>query len=151
MGRHLQPTTFQRRPDTHDPSGLLVAWFTQPAGAIIQLVQEAELTAAMGAWLADRGCQELLTRFPGPTTLTIILDLRLMTSRQTAVRGLLVETAKKIAPRLEMGFVIPPAGSGKVYLASLHAATAALRAFGAKVSVAESLSQLCQERGIRPV
>lgn len=151
MERFNQPTTFQRRPDTHDPSGTLVAWFTHPPGAIIQMVRESELTVAMGTWLADRGCAELVARFPGPTPLTIVLDFRLMTKREPAVRGLLVETAKKLGPRIEMGFVLPPTNASKVYLASLHAATAALRAFGIKVAVTESLSGLCKERGIRPI
>lgn len=140
---------FVRPPDTHDPSKTLVAWFTHPPGAIIQISHESELTVEMTRWLVETGCTQLLGRFPGPTPLLIVLDLRLMTKRQPAVRGLLVEAAKKLGPRLGMGYVLPPANSSKIYLASLHAATAALRAFGAKVEVIDSLSNLLATQRIR--
>ncbi len=140
---------FTRSPDTHDPSNTLVAWFTQPPGAIIQIAHESELTVDMTRWLVEHGCGQLLARFPGTTPLVIILDFRLMTKREPAVRGLLVEAAKKLGQRLGTGYVLPPANAGKIYLASLHAATAALRAFGAKVEVADSLSNLLAKQRIR--
>lgn len=115
------------------------------------MARTSELTVAMATWLVEQGCGELLAHFPGPTPLIIILDLRLMTGRQPAVRGLLVEAAKKLGPRLGQGYVIPPESAGKVYLASLHAAAAALRAFGARVEIAQSLSTLLAAKEIRAV
>lgn len=149
MDRSTRHTAFFRLPDTHDPTGTLVAWFTQPPGAVIQFSRESELTVEMTSWLVEHGCSQLLGRFPGTTPLIIVLDLQFMTKRQPAVRALLVEAAKKLGPRLGMGFVLPPANAGKIYLASLHAATAALRAFGAKVEVVESLPTLLTTRRIR--
>lgn len=150
MDRSALRTTFTRLPHTHDPSRTLVAWFTDPPGAIIQIVRESELTVEMTTWLVEVGFAELLARFRGTSALIIVLDLRLMLKRQPAVRSLIVDAAKKLAPRLGAGYVIPPDNAGKVYLASLHAAAAALRAFGARVEIAESLSSLLATKGIRP-
>lgn len=144
--RHM---AFLRSPHTQDPSGALVAWFTDPAGALVQISRTSELTVEMTRWLVEHGCAQLLARFPGTTPLTIVLDIRLMTKRQPAVRSLLVEAAKKLGPRLGMGYVLPPENSGKVYLASLHAATAALRVFGARVEISESLSALLSAQHMR--
>ena len=149
MERSPRHTAFARSADTHDPSGTLVAWFTHPPGALIQISRSSELTVEMATWLVERGCGELLGRFPGTTPLMIVLDLRLMTKRQPAVRTLLVEAAKKLGPRLGTGYVLPPENGGKIYLASLHAAAAALRAFGARIEIVESLSALMSTRGIR--
>ncbi len=140
---------FARLPHTQDPTSTLVAWFTDPPGALIQISRSSELTVEMTRWLVEQGCAELLARFRGTTPLTIVLDIRLMTKRQPAVRSLLVEAAKKLGPRLGTGYVLPPENAGKVYLASLHAAAAALRVFGARIEVSESLSTLLITKRIR--
>jgi hypothetical protein len=149
MDRPPQHAVFARSPHLHDPTGTLVAWFTEPAGALIQISRLSEFTVEMATWLVEVGSSQLLARFPGTTPLVIVLDLRLMTKRQPAVRSLLVEAAKKLGPRLGCGFVIPPENSSKVYLASIHAAAAALRVFGAKVEIVESLPSLVAEKRLR--
>jgi EAL domain-containing protein (putative c-di-GMP-specific phosphodiesterase class I) len=151
MDRTNRHTAFAQLPHTQDSTGTLVAWFTSPPGALVQISRSSELTVEMTRWLVEHGCSELLDRFPGPTPLAIVLDIRLMTKRQPAVRSLLVEAAKKLGPRLGTGYVIPPESAGKVYLASLHAAAAALRVFGARIEIAESLSILVDTKRIRPI
>jgi len=151
MDRSSRHTAFARSADTHDPTGTLVAWFTKPPGALIQFSRSSELTVEMATWLVEQGCGELLARFPGTTPLTIVLDLRLMTKRQPAVRSLLVEAAKKLGPRLGAGYVLRPERASKIYLNSLNAAQAALRSVGSSLKIVESLSTLIATRGIRAV
>lgn len=149
MDHSLPHVAFPRAPHTRDPSGTLVAWFTDPPGALIQMSRSSELTVEMAAWLVNAGVAQLLARFPGTGPLTIVLDIRLMTKRDPAVRSLLVEAAKKLGPRLGAGYVIPPENSSKIYLASVHAAAAALRVFGARVEIFETLSAVLTVKKLR--
>jgi hypothetical protein len=130
---------FARRPHVQDPSGTLVAWFTDPAGAVIQLARPSELTIEMTRWLVGTGLDALVQRFPGDVPLTVVLDVRMMTSRQPAVRGLIVDAAKTLRPRLGRAVVIPPQNATRVYLAGLSAAVAVLRVFGVELELQESI------------
>jgi hypothetical protein len=135
-GRHA---AFARRPHLADESAILLAWFTEPAGVVIQLAEPSELTMEMTRWLVGPGLEALVQRFPGDTPLTIVLDVRLMTSRQPAVRGLIVEAAKALRARLARAVVIPPQNATRVYLAGLNAAVAVLRVFGVDIELQDSL------------
>lgn len=145
--RHL---AFTRRPHKQDPTGALVAWFTEPPGALIQMTREGELTVAMARAVILPGCDELLARFSNGEPLTLVLDISLMEKRETAVRAVFVDAAKRLGARIGAGIVIAPKSASKIYLMSLQAAVATLRVFGVNLEIQSSLQAVVTAMGIRP-
>jgi hypothetical protein len=116
-----------------------VAWFTDPPGTVVQFARPAVGSLQMVEWLLGPGLDRLLARFPeGP--LIVVMDLTLMTTRDPAVRPLLVESAKRLKPRVARTVIIPPENAKPVYLASLRVSTSLLAVFGVHVEIHASIA-----------
>lgn len=125
---------FPSPPHQEDPSGTLAAWFTDPPGVVVQFAHPAVGSLPLVQWLLGEGLDGLLARFPeGP--LVVVMDLTLMTTRDPAVRALLVESAKRLKTRVARTVLIPPANAKAVYLASLKVSMSLLAVFGVKAEI----------------
>ena len=144
------PAGFAGPPHIRDASGALVAWFTEPPGALIQVAEPCQLTVDMARWLVGPGFAALEARFPEPARLILVLDLGLMTGRDVAVRPLIVDLAKTLRPRLARAIVIPPQRASALYIASLKTGVAVLRVFGVTVEVARSLPEVVTTAALGP-
>ena len=136
---------FEASPHVVCEVGPLHAWFTEPRGVVVQLMEAAPVTTDMARWLVGPGFEQLLKRFASPTELTLVLDIRPMTERDRAVRTLLMDHAREHVWRFADVVVIPPLQINAVYLTTLHAAAALLGAFGAKVRIESSVPQALQK------
>ncbi len=141
---------FTTAPHLTSPEGEVAAWFTNPPGAVIRLTRSARLALPHAQWLAGPALAALDRRFGSERPLILVLDLQKMTSRDPAVRPVLVDTTKSLRPRLARAFLIPPEEAPAVYLASLRAAASLLRVFGVEVEVHASLGRLLGVVSLRP-
>ena len=139
--RAIKPA-FDARPHIQDPTGAVVAWFTDPPGAIIQFARPARGTTDMARWLVGPARAALWRRFPVESGLTLVLDLTLMDGRDAGARALLHESAKDDKGRIARSFVIPPTKASGTYLSALHVAATLLRVFGVRVDVESSLTSV---------
>lgn len=130
---------FSSPPHRHDPSGTLAAWFTDPPGTVVQFTRPAVGSLPLVEWLLGPGREAMLARFPHEP-LIVVMDLTLMTSRDPAVRPLLVEAAKGLKSRVARTVLIPPQNAKAVYLASLKVSTSLLAVFGVKVDIHASIA-----------
>jgi hypothetical protein len=146
----MYPVGMEIVPIFPDPAHLVCgtgpfhAWFTEPPGVVVQLMAAAPVTLGMARWLIGPGLDALHTRFPVPTEIHLVLDVRPMTQRDPAVRTLLMEHAREHIHRFAAVVIIPPTHINAVYLTTLQAAVALLNAFGSHVTVETSLPQIIQ-------
>src|SRR5215472_11798048 len=136
-------------PHLRHPSGALVAWLTDPPGAVIQLTRPTRGTADLAEWLVGPALEYLLRHFPDALRLIVVLDLRQMTGRDPLARALLLEKAKTLRAGLLRAVVIPPIGASRVYLSSLRVAADILRVFGVRVDIERSLTDVLSEHRLR--
>jgi hypothetical protein len=139
---------FPVEPHLQHPSGLVVAWFTEPPGAVVQLTKPARGTLDLAQWLVGPACQELLQRFPDAKELFIVFDLSQMRGRDLSARAALLERAKTLRPGMVRAAVIPPAAASALYLSSLRVAVAILGVFGVAVDIESSLKSVIASRGL---
>jgi hypothetical protein len=118
----------------------MVAWFTEPAGVFVQLVEPIRVGVPLAEWIVGPLRAELMARFPGRRDLLIVIDATLMTGRDPAVRRLLQDAAREMQPVVSRAVLIPPAQASSVYLTTLDVASSLLRLFGFRLEIARSAS-----------
>ena len=140
---------FPVEPHLQHSSGSLVAWFTEPPGAVVQLTKRVRGTVDLALWLVGPACHELFLRFPDAKELLVVFDLSQMEGRDPAARAALLEKAKTLRPGMMRAVVIPPIGASAVYLSSLRVAVAILQVFGVAVDIETSLNSVLASRGLK--
>jgi hypothetical protein len=134
----LEPV-FASEPDLRFEGGKLVAWFTDPAGAVVQLTEAAVFNKAMAEWVVGPALAELDLRFPNATALRLLLDLRPMTAREPAARPVIMSAATTRLFMFAQVGLIAPVNPPPLYMTTVHAAVALLSAFGPEIRVFETL------------
>lgn len=130
---------FSSAPHLQDDSGKLVAWFTEPAGAVVQLIEATVFTKEMAEWMVGPGFSQLSQRFVRRTELRLLLDLRSMVSREPAAHPVVMSAAMKYLTLFAQIGVIPPAKPPPLYMTTLHGAVALLSAIGPEIRIYETL------------
>jgi hypothetical protein len=136
-----QRPAFAVPPDMVSPGGELHLWFTDPPGALAQMLEPRVGTAAMARWLVTEARQALYARFPDSKRFIFVLDLSPMTSRDPAVRAIIGDAGKEMKDEVSRCVFIPAANGGAMYLKSLEIAVLLLRGFGVKIELGKSLPQ----------
>ena len=139
---------FRAAPHVQCPNGPLHAWYTDPPGAVVQFTKPAPFTADMARWLVGPAFEGFSARFAGQTQLSLVLDLRVMTSREPVVRALLMDLAREHGGLFSSVFLVPPLQVNPLYLTTLHGAAALIRAFGPKVEITTDLARILERDGI---
>ena len=129
--------------------GGAAAWFTAPAGAVLQLVEPTRGTVDLANWIVGPGYDELERRFPGRRSLIFVFDLGLMTGRTHAARSVFLGKAREVGSRFSEGFFVPPKAASPAYKQSMRAAIMLIRALGVEVHTVESAAKAVEMRGLR--
>ena len=140
---------FSGAPDLQLDSGKLAAWFTEPAGAVVQLTEAAVFTKAMAEWVVGPGFDTLKRRYPEQRNLRLLLDLRPMTSREPAARQVVLKAATSSLFLFADVGVVLPARPPPLYLTTLHAAVALLSAFGPEIRLFETIDDALAHMRLR--
>jgi hypothetical protein len=140
---------FGSAPHLQDDSGKLVAWFTEPAGAVVQLMDAAVFTKEMAEWMVGPGFMQLSQRFVRKSELSVLLDLRPMVSREPAAHPVVMSAAMKYLTLFTKVGVIPPAKPPPLYMTTLHGAVALLSAIGPEIRIYETLEGALQAMPLR--
>lgn len=141
---------FNTAPHLQDEGGKLVAWFTEPAGAVVQLTDAAVFTKEMAEWMVGPGFVQLSQRFAiRETELYLLLDLRPMVSREPAARPIFMNAATKYLRLFTKVGLIPPAKPPPLYMTTLHGAVALLSAIGPEIRVYETLAAALEAMPLR--
>ena len=130
---------FDTVPDLRFGRGPLVSWFTEPAGAVVQLTEASVFTKDMAEWIVGDGFAHFTQRFPKGTALSLLLDLRPMTSREPAARPVLMAAGTKHLFMFSKVGVVAPRKPPPLYMTTLHGAVALLSAIGPEVSIFETV------------
>jgi hypothetical protein len=142
---------FDRAPHVTCPTGPLSVWFIDPPGAVVQLTEAAEFTESMARWLVGRGLELLRGRFADVPKLLIVLDVRPMTRRDSAVRTILMQKARDLDSPFSTVIVVPPLQSNPVYLTTLHAAAALVSAFGTRIEISGDVEHAMRRERVEVV
>jgi hypothetical protein len=140
---------FEEPPDVRG-AGLLRAWYTDPPGAVVQMVRRARGTKEMAEWMVGPGLAQLRGRFPGCSELILVIDLSLMEGRDPAARVVMMDAGRELAQLISQTFVIRPEKANPVYLTTLHAAAALLSAFGVSLTISGSLRDVISRFNLKP-
>lgn len=136
-------------PHLECPEGPLHVWFTEPPGAVMQLVEAVRFTTDVARWLTGPGFDLLQARYGEGAVFTVVFDIRQMTSRDPVVRSLFMDTARERGNRFESVIVIPPLQINPVYLAGLHAAAALVSAFGPRFEISSDVEHVRNRHRLR--
>jgi hypothetical protein len=150
MTNTLLLPAFALPPDIVDPSGTIVAWWTDPPGVVMQLNRPTRGTATMAEWMVGPGFEQLVARFPGLTDLRVVLDMRQMTGRSALARSTLMQPAKLFAARVGHVVLIPSIHMGPAYIKVVEAAAILLRLVGMRVDIEQSVERALAKHGIQP-
>jgi hypothetical protein len=123
----------------HGSEGEIQVWFTEPAGAIVQLAKPQRATLEQSQWLVGPGIERLREEFPNGEKLILVLDYRNMTSRDTSARTLMMDRAGDISHMFEHVVIVPPLNASAVYRATLQAAVALVSIWGVHIELVPSL------------
>ena len=132
-----------------DPSGTIAISFTEPPGAVLQLVRPARGTTEIAEWLAGPGLELLLQRFADARELRVILDMRRMTGRSASARAVLLQAGLRAAGRISHVVLLPSLHMGPAYLAVVETAAALLRLSGQRVDIEHDLAHVMERHGVR--
>lgn len=136
---HVEPAAFAVPPDLQFEGGKLAAWYTEPAGAVVQLTEATIFTKEMAEWIVGPGFTAFNQRFPSRDQLRLLLDLRPMTSREPAARPVIMTAATRYLSMFNKVGVIAPSKPPPLYMTTLHAAVALLSAIGPEIRIFETL------------
>lgn len=117
------------------------AWFTFPAGMVIQWLQPTRATLDHANYLVGPVYGQLEARFPTHNKLTVVFDFELMTGRTSAARSILLGKAKQCAGRFARGYVVLPRYASAAHLQGVRAGIAIGRALGVNLEVADSAAR----------
>jgi hypothetical protein len=140
---------FSSKPDLRLEGGKLVGWFTEPAGAVVQLTEAAVFTKAMAEWIVGPGLSALHERFPHGPKLHLLLDLRPLISREPAARSVIMNAATTNLFLFAQLGVVAPAKPPPLYMTTLNAAVALLSVLGPEIRVFETLEGALQHMQLR--
>lgn len=149
MSASSYASDFSGAPHIADPTGTVAIYWTDPPGALIQLVQATRGTSEMAHWLAGEALELLFSRFPGVYGLRIVLDMRRMTGRSAMARSVLMNAGGATAGRIGHLVLLPSMHMGEAYLSVIEATCVALRLIGYRVDVEHDLDVALQKNGVR--
>jgi hypothetical protein len=148
-GRMTGSPAFDAPPDLHG-AGVLRAWFTDPPGAVVQMMRPSRGTVEVADWMVGPGYARLRGRFPGADSLILVMDLSLMEGRDRAARVVMMDKGREFNRLFARTFIIPPLKTNPVYPTTLHAAAALLTAFGVDLKVESSLANVIAQWKLKP-
>jgi hypothetical protein len=146
----LVSPVFAEQPHVRCEVGPLAAWFTEPSGVVLQLTEAVVFTLAMARWVGGEGYAALAAHFPGNMKVSLLLDLRPMTAREAAARGVMMEAGQKYLQRFSSVVVVPPIKPPPLYMTTLIGAAALLSAIGPEITIVDSLDQALERLEFRP-
>lgn len=142
MLRPMEVTpVFAGPPHVRCEVGPLAAWFTEPAGVVLQLTEAVVFTHAMASWVSSEGYSRLCAHFPGQAPLSLLFDIRPLAGREAAARVVLMEAGQKYIQRFSSVVIVAPVKPPPLYMATLIGAAALLSAIGPEVAIVDSLEQ----------
>lgn len=137
-------------PHLVDPTGTVAVCWTEPKGAIVQLLGAVRGTTALAEWLVGPCFDELLARFPGTERdLTVVLDMRSMLGRAANARQVMMQASVPGRARVERVVILPSEHLGPAYITIIEATAALLRLTGYEVHVETDLEVALRKHGIR--
>jgi hypothetical protein len=145
----LSEPVFASAPDLRSEGGQLVAWYTDPPGAVVQLPAATVFTKEMAEWMVGPGLSALHQRFPQRGKLQLLLDIRPMVSREPAARTVIMSAATRHLFLFSKLGVIAPAKPPPLYMTTLYGAIALLSAIGPEIRIFETLEGALQTMGLR--
>jgi hypothetical protein len=129
----------------------LRAWFTEPAGALVQMVKPSRGTREMAEWLVGAAFDRLRERFPNDTNLILVMDFSLMEGRDPIARSIMMDKARECRELFARSFIVPPLKASPIYMTALHAAAALLTAFGVNLGIERSLEDVLAKCPLKPL
>jgi len=142
--------TIAAPPHLLDPSGTVAVCWTEPRGAIVQLIGPVRGTTALAEWLVGPCFSELLARFPGSERdLTVVLDMRSMLGRAANARQVMMQASVPARARVKRVVILPSEHLGPAYITIIEATAAMLRLAGYDVHVEHDLEVTLRKHGIR--
>jgi hypothetical protein len=139
---------FSRAPHLSDPSGCIVAWFTDPPGAWFQFVKPARGTDELSEWFVGPALEAAIARFPRQA-LTLVCDFRLMRDRDLSARARLLQTAPALRDLLGKVVLLPSLSATPLQLTTMKAGALLLRSFGIPVELQTSVPHVLSQLGLR--
>jgi hypothetical protein len=149
MSASSYASDFSGVPHLVDPTGAIAVYWTDPPGALVQLVQSTRGTSEMAHWLATEALDLLFGRFPGVDGLRIVLDMRRMTGRSAMARSVLMNASGAAVGRVGQVVLLPSVHMGPAYLNVIEASAVALRLIGYRVDVEHDLDAALKKHGVR--
>jgi hypothetical protein len=150
MSASSYASEFSGVPHIVDPSGAIAIYWTDPPGALLQVVQDTRGTSEMAHWLATEGLELLLSRFPGVDSLRLVIDMRRMTGRSAMARSILMNASGgQAAERIAHVVLLPSVHMGPAYITVIEAAAVALRLIGYRVDIEHDLDDALDKVGVR--
>jgi hypothetical protein len=150
MSASSYASEFSGVPHIVDPSGAIAVYWTDPPGALLQVVQATRGTSEMAHWLVTDGLDLLLNRFPSVDNLLLVIDMRRMTGRSAMARSILMNASGgPAAERIGQIVMLPSVHMGPAYVAVIEATAVALRLIGYRVAVEHDLEEALKNYGVR--
>jgi hypothetical protein len=148
MSASSYASDFSGVPHIVDPTGAVAVYWTDPPGALVQLVQSTRGTSEMAHWLVNDAMDLLFSRFPGVDGLRIVIDMRRMTGRSAMARSMLMNAGGTAAGRIGHVVMLPSLHMGPAYLKVIEATAVALRLIGYRVDVEHNLDEALKRYGV---
>jgi hypothetical protein len=149
MSASSYASNFSGVPHIVDPTGTIAVYWTDPPGALVQLVQASRGTSEMAHWLVDEALELLFSRFPAVDGLRVVIDMRRMTGRSAMARSVLMSASGTAAGRIGHVVLLPSMQMGPAYIKVIEATAVALRLVGYRVDVEHDLDEALRKYGLR--
>jgi hypothetical protein len=144
----VQPP-FASTPHLTHPSGAGSIWFTEPAGAVIQLTQPTHVDAEWAHWLLPANAEALRRLHPKAHSFTLILDFTLMLSRDAEARKVFRSSAALLAPARVRVALIPPTNMSPMFANSISVLAALIAPVGVELRFEKTLALAESNYGLR--
>jgi hypothetical protein len=105
---------------------------------------------AMAEWIVGPGYAAFSAHFHGQQDLRLLLDLRMLTSREPAARKLIMEAGAKYLRMFSRVALLAPLKPPPLYMTTLTGAVALLSAFGPEISIAPDVPSALSSLSIPP-
>ncbi|AUX45839.1 hypothetical protein SOCE26_073350 [Sorangium cellulosum] len=141
---------FRRQPHLLDDSGCVGVWITQPAGMMVQLLQETVATAEVARFISVTAYQKLVNVMRPRERAFFIYDMALMVRYETEARVILTQWGLKVRERIEHIVVRPPPEMNKLGRMGIQTIAAAMSLAGVPFDIVEDVEPFLLERNLRP-
>jgi hypothetical protein len=141
---------FPEPPSLRCEVGPLEAWYTRPAGAVLQLTEVGPFTKEMADWIVGPAYEAFTLHFPGHTELRLLLDIRPLTSREPAARRVILEAGAKYLRAFSHVAILAPTKPPPLYMTTLTGAVALMSAFGPDIALHPDLPTALKHLGLQP-